>query len=178
MIKYWQKVIVLEVNSQIVLLSFIWALPSSDQFSNISPVPKSKSSLNASLLLKPLEKEKLFLSSPLPLEKREVELIDDMITLGERMRIGKTTETVIEIVAEYFSMGWNIPSAIVALNFVWRVHDILSLKIEYVVALALFSLSQRGGLRSLEFTGHFWRVWTHGFPEKERSYIEGELAFV
>jgi hypothetical protein len=32
-------------------------------------------------------------------------LIDDMITLGERMRIGKTTETVIEIVAEYFSMG-------------------------------------------------------------------------
>lgn len=84
------------------------------------------------LLLESLEHEELLVGSPVALEKRVVQLVDDVVHFGEHLQVAETSHTVVVVGGQDFRVLADVLLAYVALDFVRGVQDILASNIAYV----------------------------------------------
>ncbi len=109
----------------IVLFNFLSSLVGGDEIRNFGPVAEPMPVIEKVLLFKAFEEHELFIGCPVHVEEREIEFIDNIVFGGKLTLIGKAGRTVIFILGEHFGRLADVPLAVVALNLVGRVHDVL-----------------------------------------------------
>jgi hypothetical protein len=78
------------------------------------------------ILFKPFEEQQLLISSPILLEKGEVELIDNSILLRVLFEIRKARRAIVSLFYHNFGGFGDISFALVTLYLIGRIQDILS----------------------------------------------------
>lgn len=77
------------------------------------------------VLLQSFKKEEFLFGVPIVIVEGEVEAIDDVILSGVVIEVGEAAETVIRVPSEYFDGLGDIAFALVTLDLVGGVEDVL-----------------------------------------------------